>query len=82
MAVAGLICSILGLFCCGPLFSTLGLIFSALGLSQINQNPTRYTGKNLAMAGIALALVGYVIFILLIVTGVFRRMMRGFPRRF
>ena len=41
MAIAGLICSILGLFCCGPLFSTLGLVFSVLGLSQINQNPLR-----------------------------------------
>src|SRR4051794_13851807 len=41
MATAGLVLSILGLCCCcwGIPFSTLGLIFSAIGLSQINRNP-------------------------------------------
>ncbi len=81
MAVAGLTCSILGLFCCGPIFSTLGLVFSALALSQINQNPSRYTGKNMAIAGLVLALIGYVIFAVLLISGVFGRAIRGFPRR-
>src|SRR5579862_5053534 len=39
MAIAGLVCSILGLFCCGPLFSTIGLVLSIVALAQINQNP-------------------------------------------
>jgi len=80
MAIAGLVCSILGLFCCGPLFSTLGLILSILALSQINQYPTRYSGKGVAIAGIVLALVGYVLFAFLLFTGVLRRAFRHFPR--
>ena len=82
MAIAGLICSILGLFCCGPLFSTLGLVFSVLGLSQINQNPLRYGGKGMAVAGIVLALLGYAVFALLLFTGLFKRAFRRFPHYF
>jgi hypothetical protein len=80
LAVAGLVLSILGLFCCGPLFSTLGLIFSAVGLSQINREPMRYTGKGLALAGIFIALAGYVAFAILFFTGVLDGLMRNFPR--
>jgi Domain of unknown function (DUF4190)/GYF domain 2 len=80
MAIAGLVCSVLGLFCCGPLFSTVGLILSVLALSQINQNPSQYAGKGIAVAGIVLALVGYAIFALLLLTGIFRRAFRRFPR--
>jgi hypothetical protein len=82
MAVAGLICSILGLFCCGPIFSTLGLVFSALGLSQINREPSKYSGKGAAIAGLVLALVGYVIFAIMLSTGVLSRTFRHFPRHF
>jgi hypothetical protein len=79
MAIAGLSCSILGLFCCGPIFSTLGLIFSVLALSQINQFPAKYSGRGVAVAGIALALVGYALFAVLLFTGVLRRAFRRFP---
>jgi hypothetical protein len=80
MAIAGLICSILGLFCCGPILSTVGLVLSALALSQITQNPMRYEGKGLAVAGVALALVGYTIFAVLLFTGALRRAYRRFGR--
>jgi hypothetical protein len=82
MAITGLICSILGLFCCGPLFSTLGLIFSAMALNQINQDPARYGGKAVAVAGIVLSVVGYAIFAIFIFTGMFRRAFRRFPKFF
>lgn len=81
LAVAGLICGVLGLFCCGPLFSTAALVLSVMALSQINQNPTRYSGKNLALAGIALAVVGYVLFAVLLFTGLFKRTFRDFQFR-
>jgi hypothetical protein len=68
MAIAGLVCSILGLFCCGPLFSTIGLVLSIVALAQINQNPLRYGGKGAAIAGIVLAIVGYVLFAVLLST--------------
>jgi hypothetical protein len=80
MAIAGLVCSIVGLFCCGPIFSTLGLIFSGLALSQISRNPTQYTGKGLAIGGIALALVGYILFVVLLLSGVLQRVLESIPR--
>jgi hypothetical protein len=72
MAVAGLVLSILGLLCCGcgAPFATLGLIFSAVGLSQINRNPMQQ-GRGLAIAGIVLALISYFLLAILIVAGAF-----------
>ncbi|HZQ46973.1 MAG TPA: DUF4190 domain-containing protein, partial [Verrucomicrobiae bacterium] len=65
LALTGMIMGILsmtiGWICCfGTLFSILGLIFSCVGLSQINQNPVRYSGKGLAIAGIILSALGLV----------------------
>ena len=78
MAVAGLVCSILGLFCCGPIFSTVGLVLSILALSQINQDPIKLAGRGMALAGIVLAVIGYALFALFIFTGLSRHMFRRF----
>ena len=59
MAVAGFVCSLLGLLCCfQPPFALLGLVFSIIGLIEVNRNPTRLTGKSLAIAGIVMAAIG------------------------
>ncbi len=79
-AIGGLVCSILGLFCCGPLFSTLGLILSIVALSQISQNPSQYSGRGLAVAGIVVALAGYALFALLLFTGLLKRAFRDFSQ--
>jgi hypothetical protein len=62
MAITGFVTSLAGLFgfccCCfGPILSVVGLIFSCVGLSQINANPMQ-GGKGLAIAGIVLAVLG------------------------
>jgi hypothetical protein len=59
MAIAGFVSSLLGFICCcfGPPFSIVGLVFSCVGFSQIKENPMQ-GGKGLAMAGIALAILG------------------------
>ncbi|MDB6112164.1 MAG: domain containing protein [Pedosphaera sp.] len=70
MATAGLVLSIVGLLCCGcglP-FSTLGLIFSGIGLSQIDRNPMQ-SGRALAIAGIVLSLFGFFLMAIMLVTG-------------
>lgn len=56
-ATWGMIFGILALVCCCPkiLFATLGLIFSLIGLSQINSRPDIYEGRGFAIAGIVLS---------------------------
>jgi hypothetical protein len=64
MALTGMILGILSVVtvvpccCCyGMPFNILGLIFSIIGLIQINTNPERYTGKGIAITGIVLSLI-------------------------
>jgi Domain of unknown function (DUF4190)/GYF domain 2 len=59
-ATWGMIFGILALVCCCPkiLFGALGLIFSLIGLSQINERPDIYEGRGFAIAGIVLSALG------------------------
>jgi Domain of unknown function (DUF4190)/GYF domain 2 len=56
-AQAGLVFGILSMTCCccGFPFGILGLIFSLVGLSQINANPELHEGRGLAIAGLILS---------------------------
>ena len=55
-ALAGLICGILSLVCCcGCPFNILGVVFSLVGLSQVNRHPELYDGRGLAVAGLVLS---------------------------
>ncbi len=56
-ALWGMIFGILSLTCCccGFPFGLLGLIFSLIGLSQINANPELHAGRGLAIAGLVLS---------------------------
>jgi Domain of unknown function (DUF4190)/GYF domain 2 len=58
-AQAGMIFGILSLTCCccGFPFGILGLVFSLVGLSQINANPKLHEGRGLAIAGLVLSIV-------------------------
>ena len=71
MAVAGLVMGILsmtvGLVCCGLVFNVLGIIFSSVALSQIKKGPVQQTGRNLAIVGLVLSLLGLVFQIIIIV---------------
>jgi GYF domain 2/Domain of unknown function (DUF4190) len=55
--VLGIMSVTIGLLCCGPLFGILGIIFSSIGLSQIGRDPVQ-TGKNLAVWGLLLSILG------------------------
>ena len=66
-ALWGMILGILALACCCKfLLGALGLAFSLIGLSQINERPDLYEGRGLAIAGIVLSSVGLFIGILLL----------------
>ena len=56
-AQAGMIFGILSVTCCccGFPFGILGLIFSLVGLSQINANPQWHEGRGMAIAGLILS---------------------------
>ena len=64
-ATTGLICGILSAtcFCCcgGCPFNILGLVFSLIGLTQINQHPELYEGRGLAIAGLILSAASLVL---------------------
>jgi hypothetical protein len=79
LIVGGFICSALGIVCCGPVVSTIGLVLSIIGLTQVNKDPQRYSGKGLAIAGIVLALLGYGIFITLLFSGALEHLTKNIP---
>jgi Domain of unknown function (DUF4190)/GYF domain 2 len=58
-AQAGIIFGILSVTCCccGFPFGILGLVFSLIGLSQINANPQLHEGRGLAIAGLILSIL-------------------------
>ena len=64
MAIAGLTMGIIGVtigwLCCGPLFSVLGIVFSSIGLSQINRDPARQTGQSVAIWGLVLSILSLI----------------------
>jgi hypothetical protein len=62
-AITGLIFGILSFACCFKLlFGGLGLVFSLVGLSQINRHPELYEGRGLAIAGIVLSSASLLLF--------------------
>jgi len=73
-AIAGLILGIFAFaisFCCcaGIPFNLLGLIFSIIGLTQINKQPEVYSGKGVAIAGIIMSGLSLLVGIGMLVLG-------------
>jgi hypothetical protein len=62
-AMTGLVLGILSFVCCFKfLFGGLGLVFSLIGLSQINRHPELYAGRGIAIAGIVLSSASLLLF--------------------
>jgi len=57
-------------FCCcvGPLCGILGIIFSLIGLSQINRHPDVYGGKSFAVAGLVISIFSLLFYVIVIMT--------------
>jgi len=62
-ATTGLVFGILSvvLCCCGFPFGILGIVFSAVALYQIRENPSRYEGSGQALAGLILSILSLII---------------------
>jgi hypothetical protein len=70
-AMAGLIFGLLAFFCCCKfLFGPLGIIFSLVGLSQINRQPEYYEGRGLAIAGLVLSILSLLLAVVLILIAI------------
>jgi hypothetical protein len=69
MAIAGFVCSMVGLILFGIILGLLAIILSAIGLHRINQDPINWDGKGLAIAGIIIGILDIVgwIFLLLFI---------------
>jgi len=72
LALTGFILSMvsitLGLCCCyGFPFNVAGIVCSAIGLVQVRNQPERYTGRGLAIAGIIIGAVSILLAILLFI---------------
>jgi len=72
-AITGMVCGILSLtlcLCCGGIpFNILGLIFSVIALLQINENPQLHEGRGMAIAGIILSAVSFLILLFSMASG-------------
>ena len=67
-AMAGLIFGILAFFCCCKfLFGPLGIIFSLVGLSEINRHPEFRKGRGLAIAGLVLSILSLLLAVMLFI---------------
>jgi uncharacterized protein DUF4190/uncharacterized protein DUF4339 len=70
-AMAGMIFGILAVLCCCKfLFGAFGIIFSLIGLAQINRQPEFYEGRGLAIAGLVLSILSLLFAMVLIVIAV------------
>jgi Domain of unknown function (DUF4190)/GYF domain 2 len=66
-AMWGMIFGIFAVVCCCKfLFGALGIVFSIIGLSQINRNPELYEGHGFAIAGIVLSVLSLLLAVALV----------------
>ena len=74
-AVAGLVLSIISIFvslcCCGGIvLNVLAIVFSIIGLTQINRRPDLYSGKGIAITGLIISGLVLLLGVLLTILGV------------
>lgn len=66
MAIAGFVCSLVGLFLFGIVLGLLGIIFGAIGLGKISKDSSRWKGKGMAIAALIVGVVDVVVAIVLL----------------
>ena len=54
LAIASLVCGIVGLFCCGLVTGIPAIVMGIMAMNKEKSDPTRYGGKGMAIGGIVL----------------------------
>jgi hypothetical protein len=66
LAVAALVCGLVGILIANFILGPLALIFGAVSLRQINASPATLKGRGLAIAGIVLCFVDIAVFVVVL----------------
>jgi hypothetical protein len=64
MAIAGMVCGIVGILIFSVILGPLGIIFGGIGLSRANAGAS---GRGMARAGIILGIIDIVLFVVILV---------------
>ena len=67
LAVASLVCGIIGLLFLGVFIGPLAIIFGAVAMNRINEKPLELEGRGIAKAGIICGIVAIVVSIIVII---------------
>ena len=66
MALTGFITGVVGLIIFGIILGIVAVVFSCIGLSKINKNPEKFSGKGFGIAGLVLGIIDILAAILLL----------------
>jgi Domain of unknown function (DUF4190) len=65
MAIASMVCGIVGIFMFGMILGTLAIIFGAIALNNIREKPHEWKGKCQATAGVVCGICAVVIWLMI-----------------
>ena len=67
LAIASLVCGIVGIILFGIVLGPLAIIFGAIAINRINDRPHEFSGSRMAKSGIICGVVAIVIYIVLVI---------------
>ncbi len=69
MAIASLVCSLVGLLCCYFVLPVLGIIFGFVAMNEINKSDGMIQGNGMAIAGLIIGFLGIIVDVIVILIG-------------
>ena len=61
LAIVSLVCGLLGLLFIGIIVGAVGVVTGAIALKKIKENPNNYGGRGMAIGGLALSSIAFLI---------------------
>lgn len=66
-ATSALVLGIVGMLCCPIVFSVMAIVFGSQAKNEIDRDPSAYSNRGMATAGIVLGVVGLIFGVLLLI---------------